>query len=135
LTTPDKNEKQDVTVSLNKTDGDTTANMLRGILLDINTTYPVTYADVSIAGTSIVVKSDSAGKFTLIVPDSLSKDSFELRISAVAHYAEKPIFLKKQDLDGTQKTFLLAEEMIIDGGARMEIIPEKIPQKKNKRKN
>src|ERR1041385_8292720 len=65
LVAPGKNESSEVPVSLNAIGGDTTANILRGLLLDINTTYPVTYADVSIAGTSIVVKSDSAGKFTL----------------------------------------------------------------------
>jgi hypothetical protein len=112
--------------------GDTAKYVLHGILLDQYSNAPVCYATIEIPGTAIFTRSDSAGKFALVIPESITKDTFEIQISAARYYSPA-MKIKKEELN-SEKIFFLEEENMIDGGAMIEIVtPQK--QKKSKKKD
>jgi hypothetical protein len=50
----------------------TNPKQISGIVTDIKTGVPIPYVNITIEGTSIVTRSDSGGKFTITVPDTLT---------------------------------------------------------------
>ena len=58
---------------------------IKGRLLESVENEPIPFASIFLLGHSLRTSSDFEGKFTLNVPDSLSKDSIHLKISMVGY--------------------------------------------------
>jgi hypothetical protein len=131
----EKNKQSEIPLTdseKNNISGDTTKNVVRGIVLNADTKSPVTYGNVIIGETVFYSKIDSAGKFSFSIPDSLVTDSISIRIFSNG-YESDSVKISKAQLS-TEQTFLLREEMLIEGGVgRIETIPcNKTPKKKIK---
>jgi hypothetical protein len=114
----------------NKISGDTAKNIISGIVLEDVTKKPVTNGFVILYGTSYTAPIDS-GKFSLIIPDSLVRDSISIVICATG-YSSRKMTLHKTEFPAT-KTILVHEEMMIEGGVGIMEQPSPADSKKKKK--
>jgi len=73
-----------------------TVFQIKGQLFDYEDNEPISFASISLLGHSFRTSSDFEGKFTLNVPDSLRKDSTQLKISMIGYNS---IFLRLSTLE------------------------------------
>ena len=108
---------------------DTLKNIIQGVVIDFDTKEPLSFAAILIKNTKTEVTTDLAGKFKLIIPDSLITEKIYLVITYVG-YEKTEIAINKNDLPITKNIIIAAPPVLM--GDVIIVKKKKWWQRKNK---
>lgn len=121
---------ENVLLSINETKKDSSKNIIKGKVLDKETNEPIPFANVFIKDFGIGVSTDLDGKFSLSIPDSLSKYNLTLKINFLGYESIEFSNINLQMLSKENVYFLKPGEQVIMGALVNSIYIPEIPKKK-----